>query len=126
MDKTKTGIASLLYSKKSEIRSLEVDKEIEHAATVLGSGRVIKEQGEQVKEAKQKPKLPVFKLNKDTYAMAFKALHWETQESMGLQQTEISNAFHAATIVFVVQMIMLSAFSTVIFGAGNPRPIAMG
>ena len=43
MDKTKTGIASLLYSKKSEIRSLEVDKEIEHAATVLGSGRVIKD-----------------------------------------------------------------------------------
>ena len=58
--------------------------------------------------------------------MAFKALHWETQESMGLQQTEISNAFHAATIVFVVQMIMLSAFSTVIFGGGNPNPIAMG
>ena len=58
--------------------------------------------------------------------MAFKALHWETQENMGLQPIEISNAFHSATIVFVVQMIMLSVFSTVIFGAGNPNPIAMG
>ena len=43
MDKTKTGIASLLYSKKSVIKNLEADKEIELAATMLGSGRVIKD-----------------------------------------------------------------------------------
>ena len=58
--------------------------------------------------------------------MAFKALHWDTQEQMGLQPNEISTAFHSATIVFCVQCIMLTVFSTVIFGAGNPNPITMG
>ena len=45
---------------------------------------------------------------------------------MGLQPNEIATAFHSATIVFCIQMIMLTVFSTVIFGAGNPDPIAMG
>ena len=61
----------------------------------------------------------------DTYAMAYKAMHWECQHSMSLQPNEISNAFHSAAIVFIIQIIMLGVFSTVIFGEGNPSPISM-
>ena len=57
--------------------------------------------------------------------MAFRALHWETQHDMCLQTGEISNAYHSALIVFVIQIIMLVVFSTVIFGEGNPNPISM-
>ena len=68
----------------------------------------------------------MFALGGDTYAMAFKAIHWDTQYQIGLQPGEISDALHSATIVFCIQMIMLYVFTTVIFGEENPNPVAMG
>ena len=44
---------------------------------------------------------------------------------MNLQPSEISNAFHSAAIVFIIQVIMLVVFSTVIYGEGNPSPVSM-
>ena len=80
MDKTKAGVTGLMQSIKSRVENQQAENEINLASRILGENRVIKD-----KDDAGKPKiLPVFRLNKDTYAMAFKALHWDTQEQMGL------------------------------------------
>ena len=38
----------------------------------------------------------------NTYALAYKALHCDTQESMGLKPEEITNAFYSTSIVFTI------------------------
>ena len=121
-EKTKAGVSNLMTSIRTKTYSIQAEHEVKLASQVLGEARVVREQGDGDKKLS---KNPVFKVNKDTYAMAFRALHWETQHDMCLQTGEISNAFHSAVIVFVIQIIMLFVFSTVIFGEGNPNPISM-
>ena len=41
-------------------------------------------------------------LVENTYALAYKALHCDTQEEMGLKPEEITNAFYSTSIVFTI------------------------
>ena len=43
-----------------------------------------------------------FSLGSDTYAMAFKALHWKSARSLKLNPGEVLNAFHSAVIVTAI------------------------
>lgn len=47
----------------------------------------------------------------DTYAMAFKALHWDAASELGLSTFDVYNAYHAAIFVAGIQWSML-AFMT--------------
>jgi hypothetical protein len=62
-----------MQSMKTKTYSIQAEHEVKLASQVLGEARVVKEQGD---GAKKLSKNPVFKLNKDTYAMAFRSLHW--------------------------------------------------
>lgn len=57
-----------------------------------------------------------FSLGKDTYALAFKALHWKSAKKLKLQANEVLNAFHSSIIVSCIQVIMLFVVGHVIFG----------
>lgn len=57
-----------------------------------------------------------FNLGKDTYAMAFKALHWASSKGLKLSEVEVLNAFHSCMIVTFIQIVMLFVVGNVIFG----------
>jgi type IV secretory pathway component VirB8 len=46
-------------------------------------------------------------LDQDTYTMAFKALNWESQRQMDLNENEVHEAFQAAVFVFFIQMTLI-------------------
>ena len=64
-----------------------------------------------------------FKLGGDTYAMAYKALHWESAQAMNLSQNEILNAYHSSAIVTCIQMLMLIVVANVMFGEKSGPPV---
>ena len=57
-----------------------------------------------------------FNLGGDTYAQAFKALHWESAQQMNLSVSEVMTAFHSMIMVAFVQFFMLYVVTKVIFG----------
>ena len=48
-----------------------------------------------------------FGLGNDTYAMAFKALHWDVAAQLDLSPTDVWNAYHAALFVAGIQWAMI-------------------
>ena len=75
---------------------------------------------DKVEEAKPARKPATLKLGKDTYAMAFKALHWESGQQMNLSQHEVLTAFHSCVIVTAIQLLMLTVVTLTLFL--NPEP----
>ena len=86
------------FSKKVAELPLNTPDEAEQA-------RMLTEQSTRTEEsnreyAKQLHKRSLhFTLGADTYAMAFKALHWKSAQSLNLNPSEVLDAFHSAVIV---------------------------
>ena len=53
-------------------------------------------------------------LEADTYTMAFKALHYESMQQMGLNPDDVFDAFQAAISVFFLQMILIGILALIV------------
>lgn len=139
--KTKAGAGNLFLDDGAEekdtvewkMREKKAENEIDMAVRVVGSQKISKPEEKEDSEAK-KPKGPegppdttyaTMTMRKDTYAMAFKALHWESALQIKLSPFEVHNAFHAAVMVTFIQFLMLGVVWSVIFADNNPNPIEM-
>lgn len=97
MAKTKSGIVGLMQGIKAKVQDKVANNEIEHACKILGTERVHNDHPNK----ELNPHAELILVN-NTYALAFKALHCDTQEEMGLKPEEITNAFYSTSIVFTI------------------------
>ena len=81
MEKTKKGIENIFH------KGIKDQEKETVAANMVAMGK------------KQDEEKQTFGLGGDTYAMAYKAFHWESAQQMELSQTEVFNAFHSSCIV---------------------------
>lgn len=66
------------------------------------------------------------RLGKDSYAMAYLALHLESAKQKQLQSTEVVNSFHSAVIICCLQLTMLFIVGNLIFGINSVQIVMPG